>query len=286
MQSDKYSFVNTKRIIVILLLMFMINFFIIGCQGSDPTMTPSAVVTQPLKTSPVPTLTMTPTVKEPTPSFTTTLSDEPTETIEPTEVQPFIMCSPLEGEEIEGLSEIVSDPYDPPPMGKDDRHQGVDLSYYRRGDRLTIQGVEIYAILSGKVISVINDRLPYGNMIMIETSAKELPDNLSQNIGLSPGESIYHLYAHLEEVPPYAIGDYIECGMRLGTVGTTGYNIVNPHLHLEARIGPSGEIFSSMTYYDTMASEVEMRNYERWRMSGEFSHFDPMHLFSIYLALE
>jgi hypothetical protein len=67
-------------------------------------------------------------------------------------------------------------------------------------------------------------------------------------------------------------------------VGTTGYNIVNPHLHLETRIGPQGATFlEGMKYYDTRATEAEQANYEMWRTSGYFRHFDPLDLINMYL---
>ena len=60
----------------------------------------------------------------------------------------------------------------------------------------------------------------------------------------------------------------------LGEVGATGYNIINPHLHLETRIGPAeGEFSDGMAYYDTRTTEAERSNYELWRTSGEFTPF-------------
>jgi murein DD-endopeptidase MepM/ murein hydrolase activator NlpD len=189
----------------------------------------------------------------------------------------------LAAETIPELWEIVSDPYKPPPPGKEERHHGVDFSYYRRGERTSIQGESIQAILPGTVAAIVQDRLPYGNMVILETSYSYFPLDFAQAISLTQGGSLYHLYAHMETTPTVSIGEEVACGQVLGTVGLTGYNIVNPHLHLETRRGPSGVIFEGMVFYDTSAMPEEMENYKRWRTGGEFQHFDPMVLFDRYL---
>jgi len=219
------------------------------------------------------TLTPTPTVQD----LILPASPSPTSSITP-EV-PCRLCSPLAEHEITELSEIVSDPYDPPSPGKDDRHQGVDFAYYRSGERASIEGEGIRAILPGQVASSMNDRLPYGNMLIIETHRSDLPPGIIRAVDIHPGESLYHLYAHLAASPQVAVGDWVDCGQLLGEVGKTGYNIPVPHLHLETRIGPADAVFESMAFYDTRATEYEMYNYRLWRMSGEFRHFDPMILF-------
>jgi murein DD-endopeptidase MepM/ murein hydrolase activator NlpD len=84
--------------------------------------------------------------------------------------------------------------------------------------------------------------------------------------------------------PLVELGRKISCGQALGTVGLTGYDIVNPHLHLEIRIGPSDAGFNEMAFYDTSASTEEMDNYKRWRTSGDFKHIDPMVLFAEYMS--
>jgi murein DD-endopeptidase MepM/ murein hydrolase activator NlpD len=266
---------------------------IIACQGVHNS-------TQPIS-SPIITAQYTPTINIIQPSATSSptaafiqLTATPTATLyftvtpglieSPTATKfPFVMCSPLGDETIPSLWEIITNPYDPPPVGSDAHHHGVDFAYYRRGDRLSIQGEVVQTILSGRVAASVQDRLPYGNMVIIETLQESLPISIVESIDISPGESLYTLYAHMEGTPQVGLGDRVECGQVLGTVGTTGYHIVNPHLHLETRIGLSGEVFDSMTYYDTGATQEEMDNYLRWRLSGEFKPFDPMLLFAAYL---
>jgi murein DD-endopeptidase MepM/ murein hydrolase activator NlpD len=194
------------------------------------------------------------------------------------------LCSPLAEQTIQEIPEIVSDPYSPPPPGKDDRHHGTDLAYYRRKERTTIEGEVVQAILPGKVVAVVEDRLPYGNMVMIETARDDLPSDLIAELGIAPKESLYHLYAHFRSKPLVEMGQWVDCGQALGEVGATGYNIVNAHLHLETRLGPSSADFSEgMAYYHTRTTEQERTNYELWRTSGEFRHFDPMLLIGFFL---
>jgi murein DD-endopeptidase MepM/ murein hydrolase activator NlpD len=196
----------------------------------------------------------------------------------------FQMCSPLAWETIAELPEIISDPYKPPSLNRaEERHHGVDFSHYSRKEVTTIEGEPVQAVLTGVVASVIVDRLPYGNMVMIETAAYSLSQEMTQALGLDSEHSLYILYAHFGQSPLVSLGENVGCGQVLGEVGATGYNNVNPHLHLETRVGPAGVTFPSMAFYTTTASLEEMENYIRWRTGGEFTHFDPMSLFQRYL---
>jgi murein DD-endopeptidase MepM/ murein hydrolase activator NlpD len=96
---------------------------------------------------------------------------------------------------------------------------------------------------------------------------------------MSSSESLYLLYAHMKGDPLVSQGQPVNCGEKLGEVGNTpaGWSSA-PHLHLETRIGPSGERFSSMAYYDNSITLDEKANYELWRMSGTFRMLDPMRL--------
>jgi murein DD-endopeptidase MepM/ murein hydrolase activator NlpD len=203
----------------------------------------------------------------------------------PTQTEiPISMCSPLKDETIPSLWEIITNPFGSPPVGREDLHHGVDFAYYRRGERLSIDGEIIQSILPGTVAASINDRLPYGNMVIIETIPTMLPEGLFEQYDITTGESLYSLYAHMGQSPYVGLGDTVLCGQELGTVGVTGYDIVNPHLHLETRIGPSGVRFKGMAFYDTNASVEEMDNYKWWRTSGDFRNIDPMDVFLEYLS--
>jgi len=197
----------------------------------------------------------------------------PTQTPAPT-IQ-LQVCSPLEEHSIDELAEIVSAPYDPPPPGKEERHHGVDFSYYRRGERSSIEGVGIQALFPGKVAASLVDTFPYGNLVIIETPAVALPAWILERVELGLDESLYTLYAHLGELPLVSLGEDVESCQLIGYVGLSG-NAVEPHLHLEARRGPAGVTFEGMSYYSTQTTEGERANYERWRTGGEFVHFNPM----------
>ncbi len=192
--------------------------------------------------------------------------------IQPTAIQ---ICSPLTIHPLEELPEIISDPYRPPPPGKEQRHQGVDFSYYRRGERLSIQGVGVQVVLPGVVSASLADTFPYGNLVIIETPFASLPASWVESLQVPPGGSIYTLYAHMESPSEAVPGESVDACQSLGTVGLSG-NAAEPHLHLEMRAGPAGESFSSMGFYKADDTEEERSNYTRWRTGGEFQHFDPM----------
>jgi murein DD-endopeptidase MepM/ murein hydrolase activator NlpD len=264
-------------------------FFLLGwvVSACSATATPA---THTLTTEPV----ITETQRPPTtiPTLPPTVTTSPTNTVEiptslvetETPLSNKLLCSPLAEQSLWEIHEIVSDPYNPPPPGKDERHHGTDLAYYRRKDRLTNEGEGVQAILAGKVVASVQDQLPYGNMVIIETQSNHIPSIISEEFEILEDQSLYILYAHFGTAPLVDLGDLVICGQMIGDVGATGYNIVNPHLHFETRIGPTGEIFAAgMAYYDTRTTQEERKNYELWRTSGVFRHVDPMAIIAKYL---
>ena len=250
--------------------------------------------TQPLP-EPTATITASPTMM---PSATATPLPEPS----PTPAYTFEVCSPLEDETFESLQLIIANPLEiPRNFGDDTGHHGVDFAYFQRGDRLSIEGIEIYAIMPGKTVLTLENQIPYGYTILIETPLSDLPEHLQAFLlaGYLPVPedphyrllcpevpqpiitdefSVYHLYAHMEVRPQNSRGDSIACGETLGTVGNTGYSS-NPHLHLETRLGPSGLHIETMAHYENTNTFEEMGNYCLWRMSGYYQLFDPFILF-------
>jgi len=165
---------------------------------------------------------------------------------------------------------------------------------------MAVAGMPIQAVLAGIVAAVIPDRFPYGNAILIETPLTSLPPDWVNGLDLPelmpnrphdpaltcpsvtndpdwPAEvgSLYLLYAHMQQPTAHQQGDSVACGDPLGAIGDSG-NALNPHLHLEARVGPAGARFSSLAHYDTSASLEEMANYCTWRVSGWFVLLDPL----------
>ena len=238
----------------------------------------------------------------PPPRDITTTPKTATPTTQPTATRNLIeISSPLEGETIETLPKILVNPLDIPGFGQDTGHHGVDFAYFKRGERESIQGIEIYSILSGKIVTTLTDRIPYGYAIIVETPLKDLPSELADKLfnGYLPvpddpyyrlycppvdppsvtGEySLYHLYAHMEAPSSYQSGEEISAGNKLGTVGNSGYSS-NPHLHLETRLGPSGANLPSMAHYENSCTDEEMGNYCLWRMSGYYQLVDPFLIF-------
>ena len=189
--------------------------------------------------------------------------------------RPILICSPFGLHTLSELPEIISSPYAPPPPGREERHQGVDFSYYSRDGRASIRGEGVRSVLTGYVAAVVADRFPYGNLLIVETPPEFFPAGLKESLKILPGESLYSLYAHLENLPQVDLGELVAACQEIGSVGQSG-NAGVPHLHLEMRLGPSGEEFSSLAYYELNATQEEKENYLYWRTSGVFRHFDPM----------
>ena len=141
-------------------------------------------------------------------------------------------------------------------------------------------GEPVQSVLPGVVASVLNGQYPYGNMVIIETGRTDYPESLRDRIDIPPGQSLYVLYAHLDQPPSVALGERVVTCQPLGVVGMSG-NTDIPHLHLETRLGPAGQVFESMRFYDTRATQEEMDTYILWRTSGIFQHFDPLQLLGL-----
>lgn len=185
------------------------------------------------------------------------------------------VCSPFASVPLGDLPMVVSDPYNPPPMGKDNRHQGTDFAYYRRYDRASLAGDVVQSIFEGRIAGVVEDKFPYGNAVIIETSYNLLTTEIQQSIGIEANQSIYTLYGHLDSISVQEISNDIRACQPIGIVGKTG-NAGVEHLHLEMRIGVSGENVPSMGFYVPEVTPAEREAYKLWRTSGAFLHFDPM----------
>ena len=210
------------------------------------------------------------------PVSATLAPDTPTAapTAEPTDSLAAV-CSPLELHDLASLRLIISDPYHPPPKGHEERHHGVDFSYYRWGERESIRGEGVRAVLGGVVALALADSFPYGNVVIVETSRAALPERIEAVIPAGGGQAVYTLYAHMEATPLVSPGDKVESCQALGAVGKSG-NAGQAHLHLEMRLGPAGSVFTQMGYYTAQATADEKEAYKLWRTSGVFQHFDPM----------
>ena len=135
----------------------------------------------------------------------------------------------------------------------------------------------VQSVMPGVAAAAISDSFPFGNFTIMETPFIDLPDSLTVRLQIKPGESLYVLYAHLEQPPMVVLGEYIPACHPLGSVGKSG-NAGVTHLHFETRIGKSGAQFPVMSNYLKDTTPEEEQNYVLWRTSGEFRHFDPMDL--------
>ena len=254
---------------------------------------PAYIPVTPLLDTPTPTLTLVPIPLAILPPPVPTLQEYP----------PVQICSPLEGIFTNELESHISNPFHPPPPGSDDPHQGVDLADIGP-DGVAREGLQVNTVLPGRVAAVIRDRFPYGNALLVETRFENLPPAwlsflqwtgsaaapqihsalTCPALSLEPewnreSASLYLLYAHLQASPEFETGEEVDCSQKVGAIGSSG-NALNPHLHLEARTGPSGARFASLAHYDVSASTDEMAAYCIWRVSGLFQLVDPMSLFS------
>ena len=277
------------RVISRLALLLPLAALLAACATPSPASPPSPIPSLP------PPATLTP---SPSPTPTRLPTSAPAASPTPA---PFQACSPLLGIAEADLASIVANPYNPPPLGSDDPHQGVDLAQVRGG--VAISGLPVQAVLPGRVALVLSGRFPYGNALLVETPLDALPAAWLERLSLpaipaSPEKrtaltcptpaapaafdfeqrSLYLLYAHLLQPPDLSVDDEIACGQPIGAIGESG-NALNPHLHLEVRLGPAGARFPGMAHYDTGASPDEMAAYCQWRVSGAFLTLDPLLLF-------
>jgi murein DD-endopeptidase MepM/ murein hydrolase activator NlpD len=182
----------------------------------------------------------------------------------------------LQDHELSRIVEYVSHPYTP-PIGSnlETGHHGVDFSYYTKdGIGPPIDNNPIQSMLNGRVAGIGINRLPYGNMLVIETPFENLPLSIKELFGMQAGTSLYLLYAHMLEAPIFSIGDPVSCADLIGIVGNSGFS-GNPHLHLESRVGPSGLDLPTMIFYETTATLAEQAAYTEWRVGDTFTKHDP-----------
>jgi len=238
-------------------------------------MVPVMAACSPVVSPNPPSVTPYPPSSTPSPVPTQTATSMP----QPTPTKIINVCSPLAGHPIEDLAKIVSEPFKTPRPNRDDGHHGLDLGYWS-WNGTSIIGMPIDAILDGRIAAVINNRSPYGNALMIETIFERIPQYLHTRISIPEDQSLYLVYAHMENPPDLQIGQEITCGQSLGTVGLSGLTS-GPHLHIEVRWGPAGTTFASMAYYTTDATPEEMAAYQTWRMSDTFHLFNPFLLLTL-----
>jgi murein DD-endopeptidase MepM/ murein hydrolase activator NlpD len=247
-----------------------------ACVPVTPVLLPTAIPSPTATSTPLP-----PATALPAPTAQPILNLIPT--VIPT--PPISFCSPLSITPWHDLWKIDWNPFTIPmhydgTKFRDNGHPGVDLVYYSRYGRASISGEGVQSVLDGTIASVIYNRIPYGNMVMTETPYEGIPPELLAVVRIPPGDSLYLVYAHLHDLADLKLGESVHCGQPLGHVGSTGMS-TGDHLHFEARWGPPGTEFPSMSYYTADYTDEEVKNYILWRMSGDYIPFDPMMLLTL-----
>lgn len=204
----------------------------------------------------------------------------PADTLAP-EPDPAIsaICTPLTDHRIEDLLLLYLTQLFIPPLGanKETGHHGLDFAYYHGGPHGGhIEGTPIQSVLDA-VVAGAGYSAVYGYYLITETPFTNLPADLAELYDSSPEESLYLLYAHMQQPAPFELETELTCGQVLGQVGDSGdpYFLTDPHLHFETRVGVAGLRLVPMNFYATDASEEQKAEYMRWRTSDTFRLSDP-----------
>jgi len=277
-------------------ILFLVILFLSACSSAGSPLVLTAPAVLSVTSGAVSLSTKTPVISRPVQTATSSPLPPPSPT------PAYLVCSPLQGVPIDQIAAAVTNPYDPPPPGSDDPHAGADIADLIPGSQIARPGIPVQAVLLGQVAMVQADRFPFGNAILIETPLEQLTQTLLERLHLpaplagpapksaltcpegvlkttwdAAHRSLYVLYAHLQELPELKPGEKVTCGEVIGKVGKSG-NALNPHLHLEIRVGPAGASFSSIAHYDNRATVEEMAGYCAWSVSGLFQVIDPLTL--------
>ena len=101
-------------------------------------------------------------------------------------------------------------------------HEGIDI--------IAELGAPVVAAHSGSVVSIVQDSL-YGTVVTV-----------------SHGDGTRTIYANLAENPPVNVGDWIDCGTTIGSVGSTALCEISQTSHLHFAITVNGTAADPMDY--------------------------------------
>jgi murein DD-endopeptidase MepM/ murein hydrolase activator NlpD len=214
---------------------------------------------------------------------TVTASPTPLPSATPIPISPI--CSPLAEHTIaELVSLYLTQPFIA-PLGenKERGHHGVDFAYYHGGPTGGhINGTPIQSVLNG-IVAGFGYNPVYGNYLIVETPFAQLPADAVAAYSLAASDSLYLLYAHMQEPAPFVLDEPLDCGQVIGLVGGSGSTdfATDPHLHFETRSAASALRLGPMSFYDTQATEEEKQTYLLWRTSDTFKLFDPLLLLDL-----
>jgi hypothetical protein len=156
-----------KRVIFVCTILVML--LAVSCEKN-----PITIQTTPTSIKPV--ISQIPTLEPTSVPTITQIPPTPTQTL----VNRF--WSPLKGIGLDELRLVTSQEFNKPTPFIESGHPALDFSFYQYREFTTFERFPIQAILPGKVILVIHDRWPYGNMILIETQLDQISPGLLKTI--------------------------------------------------------------------------------------------------------
>jgi hypothetical protein len=151
--------IQSARLTLVLPVLCLVALLAACAPAPTPTISSSAVSSIVALTP-----TFTPSVTA-TPTLTQTTLPSPTVILTPVTA----IASPLYGIELSDLHTITSQEFSAPSVFLDDGHPAVDLAFFTFEDLPSMYGHPVQSVLPGKVVMVLEDRFPYGSMILIET---------------------------------------------------------------------------------------------------------------------
>ena len=117
-------------------------------------------------------------------------------------------------------------------------HEGIDFP--------ADEGTPVLAAASGTVARVDvsfldwtrqqQDIALYEALTLGYTPAATLDRIRGRQVWIDHGKGLITRYAHLSAVEPLVVGQWIDAGVLIGAVGSSGYPQGGPHLHFEVRV--------------------------------------------------
>jgi murein DD-endopeptidase MepM/ murein hydrolase activator NlpD len=142
---------------------------------------------------------------------------------------------PVDGAEIPTSPELLPNS---PREYRAGWHEGIDFP----ADR----GTPVRAAAGGTIIRVDRDFTDWdaesldaalGAAVALGYTPDETLDRIrGRQIWIDHGRQIVTRYAHLDSVADLVVGESVQLGQAIGTVGSSGFEEGGPHLHFEVRV--------------------------------------------------
>lgn len=143
----------------------------------------------------------------------------------------------------DGIAEIICTDYkgDNFPQCYDE-HRGSDFLLQGGFEQMDNGSAEVVAAAEGIVIYMEDGNYDHchGDPKTLDVSCDGYPMKANKVIILHKDGLTSHYHHFMKDSIVVKVGDYVECGQKLGLVGSSGYSTV-PHIHFEVQT-PEGEI--------------------------------------------